>query len=522
MSHRIRRALVSVYEKRGVVELCRELVAREIEILSSGGTARLLAENDVPVRRVSDYTGFPEMLGGRVKTLHPAIHGGILAVRSEPGHLEDLERAGLGTIDLVVVNLYPFEETVARPGTTRAQAIEMIDIGGPTMVRAAAKNAAHVGVVVDPADYEAVAAEIRETGGLADGTRERLALKAFGHTGAYDRAIESYLSSAGAEGDESGDSAFPERIEIEWRKVRDLRYGENPHQSAAVYADPESRGPSVVRAEPLQGKALSFNNLLDFDAALSLATEFDDGACVIIKHGNPCGAALGDSPLDAFRRALECDPVSAFGGVIAFNRPLDGEAARAIAESFYEGVIAPEFSDEARQALARKKKLRLLATGDLSGFAKGGHDLRRVSGGMLVQDWDTSSEVVRECDVVTKRRPSDEEWRTLAFGWIICKHVKSNAIVYAADGRTVGVGAGQMSRVDSAKIGVDKAQLSLDGAVMASDAFFPFRDGIDAAAAAGIRAVVQPGGSIRDAEVIEAADEHGMTMVFTGHRHFRH
>jgi phosphoribosylaminoimidazolecarboxamide formyltransferase/IMP cyclohydrolase len=519
MSHRVRRALVSVFDKQGVVELCRELVSRKVEILSSGGTARLLEDNGVAVRKVSDYTGFPEMLGGRVKTLHPAIHGGILAVRSEPGHMEDLERAGLGTIDLVVVNLYPFEQTIAREGTTRAQAIEMIDIGGPTMVRAAAKNHGDVGVVVDPADYADVTREIAAEGGLSDATRRRLAVKAFGHTGAYDRAIAAYLTA----GEPAGDAAtFPETLRLELEKVRDLRYGENPHQSAAVYVDPASSGPSVVRAEPLQGKALSFNNLLDFDAALCLATEFDDGACVIIKHGNPCGAALGDTPLEAFQRALACDPVSAFGGVIAFNRPLDGETARTIAESFYEGVIAPEFSEDAREGLARKKKLRLLETGDLAGFARDGRDFRRISGGLLVQDWDRSVEVVRECKVATRRQPSDDEWRTLEFAWVVCKHVKSNAIVYAADGRTVGVGAGQMSRVDSAKIGVEKAQLPLDGAVMASDAFFPFRDAIDAAAEAGIKAVVQPGGSIRDEELIEAADEHGMAMVLTGHRHFRH
>ncbi len=520
MEHRVRRALVSVYDKQGVVELCRELRGREVEILSSGGTARLLAENGIEVRRVSDYTGFPEMLGGRVKTLHPAIHGGILAARSEPSHMRDLEQAGFGPIDLVVVNLYPFRRTAARQDATLADAVEMIDIGGPTMVRAAAKNHAHVGVVVDPADYTAVGNEIRETGGLSLETRRRLAVSAFGHTADYDRAIHDYL--ARELGDAPAGSAFPARLELSLEKLLDLRYGENPHQRAAFYRDPDAAPSSLAGAESLQGKPLSFNNILDFDAALSLAAELPTRACVIIKHGNPCGVGLGDDAETAYRRALEGDPVSAFGGVIAFNRALDGPAAAAIAESFYEGVIAPAFTDEAREALRRKKKLRLLQTGELAGFARSGFDLRRVGGGLLAQDWDRIDAPVRDGMVVTRRAPTDDEWKALEFSWVVAKHVKSNAIVYAAADRTLGVGAGQMSRVDSARFGIQKAQRSLQGCVMASDAFFPFRDGLDVAAEAGVVAVVQPGGSIRDDEVIAAADEHGMAMVFTGERHFRH
>jgi phosphoribosylaminoimidazolecarboxamide formyltransferase/IMP cyclohydrolase len=522
MQNRIRRALVSVFDKEGVVELCQTLARLEIEILSSGGTARLLSENGVPVTRVADYTGFPEMLDGRVKTLHPRIHAGILAVRSNPAHMADLEKHEIGPLDLVVVNLYPFEETVARPGAGRAEVVEMIDIGGPTLVRAAAKNHDHVGVVVSPADYGRVAAEIEADGGLSDATRLELAARAFGHTARYDTAVCGYLSQAAAPEEPAEASPFGDRLRIDYVKAQELRYGENPHQRAAFYRDPEAGAPSVANAKQLQGKELSFNNILDFDAALATAVEFSQTACAIIKHGNPCGAALGADPAEAFSRALECDPLSAFGGVIAFNRPLDGATAQAVAEIFFEGVIAPAFDDEARKALKRKKKLRLLETGDLSRYVDGGFDLRRVRGGLLAQEWDRVEERVRESRVVTERQPTEEEWRALEFAWKVARHVKSNAIVYTSADRTLGVGAGQMSRVDSARLGVQKAQSPLEGAAMASDAFFPFRDGLDVPAEAGIRAVIQPGGSIRDAEVIEAANEHGMTMVLTGRRHFRH
>jgi phosphoribosylaminoimidazolecarboxamide formyltransferase/IMP cyclohydrolase len=524
MNHRIGRALVSVHDKRGVVEFCRDLMACRIEILSSGGTARLLEEHGILVRRISEYTRSPEMLGGRVKTLHPAIHGAILAIRSDHTQMDELRRAGFDPIDLVVVNLYPFRDVAGHQGATLAEAVEMIDIGGPSLVRAAAKNFQDVGVVVDPADYAPVAREIRQLGGLSSGTRWRLAVEAFRHTSAYDSAIHEYLARAAPADAERPAAAprFPERLMLGWIKLQDLRYGENPHQAAAFYRDPEAVGPSVAAAELLQGKPLSFNNILDFDAALSLVAEFEAGACAIIKHGNPCGVALGPDALTAYRRALECDPVSAFGGVIAFNRSVDREAAEAIAESFYEGVIAPAFDPAAREPLGGKKKLRLLATGELSRFERPGLDLRRVTGGLLVQDWDRSGPKVREAKIVTRRAPTEEEWEALEFSWTVVQHVKSNAIVFARADRTVGIGAGQMSRVDSARFGILKARASLQGCSMASDAFFPFRDGLDVAADAGVRAVVQPGGSIRDGEVVAAADERGMAMVFTGQRHFRH
>lgn len=520
MNRPIRRALLSVFDKDGILELGRSLADAGIEILSSGGTARLLKDNGVAVVAVPDYTGFPEMLDGRVKTLHPKIHGGILALRDNEGHMADLARNAIEPIDLVVVNLYPFEKTAGTEGISLRDVIEMIDIGGPTMVRAAAKNFAHVGIVVDPADYAAVIGEIQADGWLADATRRRLAVRAFQHTCAYDSAVHAYLARNG-ETHSAGD-AMPERLSIDFVKKQGLRYGENPHQQAAFYHEPAAAGLSFAEAIQLQGKELSFNNILDFDAALCLVAELQSGACAIIKHGNPCGAALGSDPRTAFERALECDPMSAFGGVIAFNRGVDARTAEVIAEHFFEGVLAPCFDVEARERLARKKNLRLLEIGDLAGRRREGFDLRRVSGGILAQDWDRVSESVRDSDVVTQRAPTDEHWQALEFAWAICKHVKSNAIVYANAKRTVGIGAGQMSRVDSARLGVEKAQSPIAGTVMASDAFFPFRDGIDAAAEAGVVAVIQPGGSIRDDEVIAAANEHGLAMVFTGRRHFRH
>jgi phosphoribosylaminoimidazolecarboxamide formyltransferase/IMP cyclohydrolase len=517
----VRRALISVYDKEGIVDLCQALQDLDIEIVSSGGTARLLGENGIAVTRVADYTGSPEMLDGRVKTLHPRIHAGILAVRSNAEHMEDLRRAEIATIDLVVVNLYPFQKTAAIEGIGLSEVVEMIDIGGPAMVRAAAKSFAHVGVVVRPEDYAGVIDELQRTGVLSAPTRHRLSVTAFRHTAAYDNAVYSYLERIKADGKPGdGDTGFPGNLQLDLVKAQDLRYGENPHQQAAYYREPLSAASFAGRAGQLQGKPLSFNNILDFDAALSLAAEFADSACVIVKHGNPCGAALGGEPLTAFSRALECDALSAFGGVIAFNRHVDGRAAAKIAEQFYEGVIAPGFDAEARQALAKKKKLRLLEVGEVDQLRRPGFDVRRVGGGFLVQNWDRIEEDVRGTRVATRRKPTDEEWHDLAFAWTVVKHVKSNAIVYALGDRTVGIGAGQMSRVD--RIGIEKAQTPLEGAVMASDAFFPFRDGVDAAAEAGVRAVVQPGGSIRDEEVINAADEHGIAMVFTGRRHFRH
>jgi len=520
---RVGRALVSVYDKEGIVDLCRVLESRDIEILSSGGTARLLGEHGIPITRVADYTGSPEMLDGRVKTLHPRIHAGILAVRSNEQHMHDLREAAIEPIDLVVVNLYPFEKTAAIEGIALQEAVEMIDVGGPTMVRAAAKNFAHVGVVVRPEDYAPVADELRETGMLSAETRRSLATTAFRHTARYDSAIYSYLDGVNDDGGATDlTSGFPATLELEYLKEQELRYGENPHQKAAFYREPLAGGASVAGAQQLQGKPLSFNNILDFDAALATTVEFAEGACTIIKHGNPCGVALGSEPRSAFERALECDPMSAFGGVIAFNRSVDGRAAEAIAEQFYEGVIAPRFDDEAREILKRKKKLRLLEIGPLGDAPTSGRDIRRVRGGLLVQDWDRIEEDVRKAEVVTSRKPTEEEWRALAFGWTVARHVKSNAIVFARSDRTVGIGAGQMSRVDSVRLGIEKARSSMEGAAMASDAFFPFRDGVDTAVAAGVRAVVQPGGSIRDKDVVAAADEQGVTMVFTGRRHFRH
>jgi phosphoribosylaminoimidazolecarboxamide formyltransferase/IMP cyclohydrolase len=523
MANPIRRALVSVFDKQGVLELSQALAALDVELLSSGGTARLLSENGIGTVPVAEYTGFPEMLDGRVKTLHPRIHAGILALRSSSGHMDDLKRNEIEPIDLVVVNLYPFEKTASTAGIGLGDVVEMIDIGGPAMVRAAAKNYASVGVVVDPGDYAAIVEEIRRDGGLSDATRLRLAVKAFRHTSDYDNAVQVYLSQVGPDGERrTGEAGMPERLSVEFAKVQDLRYGENPHQTAAFFRDPLSGGPSIAGAKQLQGKELSFNNILDLDAALGLAAEFDQGCCVIVKHGNPCGTALGTETLVAYKRALECDPLSAFGGVIAYNRRVDRRTAEAMAEHFFEAILAPEFDEEARAALVKKKKLRLLEVGNLTKFERGGFDLRRVSGGMLAQDWDRLDEKVREGRVATKREPTEEEWRALEFAWTVCKHVKSNAIVYAHSDRTVGIGAGQMSRVDSARLGIQKAQVPLESSVMASDAFFPFRDGLDVAAEAGIKAVVQPGGSIRDDEVVAAADEHGLTMVFTGRRHFRH
>jgi phosphoribosylaminoimidazolecarboxamide formyltransferase / IMP cyclohydrolase len=509
----VRRALLSVFDKEGLVPFARGLAACGVELVSTGGTATLLEESGLPVRRVAGLTGFPEMLDGRVKTLHPRIHAGILAVRANAGHVRDLAEHGIATIDLVVVNLYPFARTAADPGKSLEQIVEMIDVGGPSMVRGAGKNWEDVGVVVDPADYPAVLAAIESTGTLSGELRRRLAAKAFAATAAYDATIAGFLAAEGP---------LPARLRLDLPKAIDLVYGENPHQRAAFYRDDPVPPGSIAGARALQGKPLSFNNILDFDAALGLAAELGTAGCVIVKHGNPCGAALGESAAAAFRAALSSDPTSAFGGVIAFGRPLDAEAAAAIVEAFYEGVAAPAIDDEAREILGRKKNLRVLETGPSGGHARAGLDLRRVDGGVLAQEWDAPGDDVRRGTVATKRAPSPEEWGALQFAWTVVRHVKSNAIVFADAHRTVGIGAGQMSRVDSVRLAIQKARSGLAGSALASDAFFPFRDGLDLAAEAGVGAVVQPGGSIRDEEVVAAADERGLTMVLVGRRHFRH
>ncbi len=518
----VRRALLSVYDKLGILEFARALVDCGVQVLSTGGTGRVLRDEGVPILRVSEITGVPEMLDGRVKTLHPKVHAGILAVRDNAKHQRDVAAFGAELIDLVVVNLYPFEQTARMDGIGLAEIVEMIDIGGPTMVRAAATNFPDVGVVVDPLDYDRVLDELRERGGLSDATRLHLACKAFRHTAAYDTAIFSFLSQLGPDGlRRAADSLFPQKLRLELDKLSDLRYGENPHQRAAVYVEPHGNELTITGATQLQGIELSFNNYLDLDAAVAAAASLADGAAVIVKHNNPCGAAVGGTLAEAFEKARACDPESAFGGIVAFNEPVDLAAAEALSSLFLEAVAAPGFSAEAREILARKKKLRVLQFGGPERPRRTGLDFRRVSGGFLVQEWDRDDELAA-ARVVTRRTPTEDEWSALRFGWRIVRHVRSNAIVFSLGDRTVGIGAGQMSRVESVRIAVHKAGERARGAAMASDAFFPFRDGLDDAAQAGVTAVIQPGGSIRDAEVIAAADEGGIAMIFTGRRSFRH
>lgn len=521
----VTRALISVSDKTGLVEFAQGLAAKGVEILSTGGTAKALREAGLSVRDVADVTGFPEMMDGRVKTLHPAVHGGLLALRDDPAHVSAMETHGIAPIDLLVVNLYPFEDTVAKGGSY-ADCVENIDIGGPAMIRAAAKNHAFVGVVVDVQDYAEVLAAV-QAGGLPLALRQRLAQTAYARTAAYDAAVSTWM--AGAIGE-----ATPRRRVFAGTLAQGLRYGENPHQAAAFYTTGETR-PGVATAKQWQGKELSYNNINDTDAAFELVAEFDPAkgpACAIIKHANPCGVAQGDRALDAYLRAYDCDRTSAFGGIVALNVALDGETARAITEIFTEVVIAPEADDEARAIFAGKKNLRLLTTGGLPDAGAKGLAFRQVAGGILVQDRDSGRVTPEALKVVSARAPSEAEMADLMFAWTVAKHVKSNAIVYAKDRATVGIGAGQMSRVDSTRIGRRKSEdmaeaLSLPlpltiGAVVASDAFFPFADGIEALAEAGAKAVIQPGGSMRDAEVIAAADRLGLAMVFTGQRHFRH
>jgi phosphoribosylaminoimidazolecarboxamide formyltransferase/IMP cyclohydrolase len=520
----IQRALISVSDKSGIVDFARALSAFKVELLSTGGTAKLLASHGIAVTEVSDYTGFPEMLDGRLKTLHPKIHGGLLGRRDLDSHVQAMRQHRIPPIDLVVVNLYPFEETVAQPSCTLEQAIENIDIGGPTMLRAAAKNHAAVTVVVDSRDYaEVLEAMKRDRGAVGQDLRFRLAVKAFEHTARYDGAIANYLGALDADGARAG---FPHTFNQQFVQASPLRYGENPHQKAAFYVEPHPAEACVATARLLQGKELSYNNIADADAALECVKSFDEIACVIVKHANPCGVAIADSPLEAYKHAYITDPTSAFGGIIAFNRPLDAMTAKAILErQFVEVIITPSVNDDAKPILATKANVRVLECGAWGQQRPAGLDFKRVTGGLLVQDADYGLVTEQELKVVTQRAPTKQELRDLLFAWKVVKFVKSNAIVYCKEGRTIGVGAGQMSRVYSARIASIKATdagLEVRGSAMASDAFFPFRDGIDQAAEVGITAVIQPGGSMRDAEVIEAANQHGIAMVFTGMRHFRH
>jgi phosphoribosylaminoimidazolecarboxamide formyltransferase/IMP cyclohydrolase len=514
----VTRALISVFDKTGVTEMARGLAALGAEILSTGGTAKTLREAGLAVTDVGTYTGWPEILDGRVKTLHPKIHGGLLGRRSDPRHVAQMAEHGIGPIDVLVVNLYPFEGVTSKADCTFEEAIENIDIGGPALLRSAAKNHEHVVVVVDPADYGRVL-EALKAGHVDLPMRRELAKKVFQHTARYDSLIAGYLERQ--QGRPEG--KFPFILSLQFERVAMLRYGENPHQQGAIYRELNTREPSVSRARILHGKAMSYNNYLDADSALEVVKEFDEPAVAIVKHNNPCGVALGATPVEAYVRARATDPVSAFGGVIAFNCPVDLAAAKEIASTFVEVVVAPSFAEDALNELKRKKDLRLLEVGPLAGRADQGLDLKKLVGGLLVQDRDLGElGEVTALPVPTKRKPTQEEYAACAFAWKVCKHVKSNAIVYAKAGQTVGIGAGQMSRVDAVKLAAMKAVLPVKGSVMASDAFFPFRDGIDAAAEAGITAVIQPGGSIRDAEIVQAADEHGMAMIMTGMRHFRH
>jgi len=520
-----KRALVSVFRKDGLAPLAQGLATRGFEIVSTGGTAEEIRKAGIAVRGVSELTGFPEILDGRVKTLHPKVHGGLLAKRGDAAHAKAMADNGLVPIDVLVVNLYPFEDKVAK-GAAFDEALEHVDIGGPAMVRAAAKNFRDVAVVVDPADYPLLLEQLDQPDGIDRATRLYFAQKAFRHTSRYEAAIAAYLSQA--EVKESGygaaesDETFPYRLSLTFEKVQDLRYGENPHQRAAFYSDLGSTLYSVASARKLQGKELSFNNILDLDAAWRLVTELSEPACTVVKHTNPCGTGIGATPLEAFERAWEGDPLSAFGGIVAVNRRVDAALARKLAAVFIEAVIAPGFEGDARQTLHGKKNLRVMDM-DTTGIHRvTGFDVRRVMGGLLAQEWDLFRLDRQKCEVVTRRKPGEDEWKAMLLAWTVVKHVKSNAIVYANAVQTVGVGAGQMSRVDSARFAALKAKLSLAGCAAASDAFFPFRDGVDEIAKAGARAIIQPGGSVKDDEVIASANEHNLAMVFTGVRHFRH
>lgn len=515
----IKKTLISVSDKSGIVEFAKRLRELGIEILSTGGTAKTLEKAGIAVTQVESHTRSKEILGGRVKTLHPSIHGGILAIKDNPEHKKQMEENGIESIDMVVANLYPFEQTIAKPGVSLEEAIENIDIGGPAMVRAAAKNHAFVAVVTDPADYEVVIEEMKSSGEVGEKTRLRLAQKAFALTARYDSAITAFLS-------QSADGAgFPENITVHLKKQMDLRYGENPHQKGAFYIE-QTADACVSTAKQLQGRELSLNNIYDTDSAFELAKEFDpdkSAACVIVKHNNPCGVALGKTPAEAFEKAKACDPVSAFGGIVALNCEADAKIARHITDMFVEVVIAPGFSPECFKILSQKQNMRVLKTPAINKKRAESHDIKKVTGGALIQDRDsTADEDFESASSPTDRKPTLAEIADMQFAWKVCKHVKSNAIVFAKDSATVGIGAGQMSRVDSVKLAAMKAEKPTEGCVMASDAFFPFRDGIDEAAKAGIKAVIHPGGSIRDEETTAAANEHEMAVLLTGIRHFRH
>jgi len=522
---KVTQALISVSDKHGAVDFARELATLGVKLLSTGGTAKLLRDAGLAVTDVSDYTGFPEMLDGRVKTLHPKVHGGILGIRGNAEHEATMTKHGIPTIDLVVVNLYPFAQTIAKKDCSLADAIENIDIGGPTMVRAAAKNHGDekggCAVVVEPADYAGIIAEMKANGGaISAATRFALAKKAFVHTARYDGAIANWLTALDAD---NKPATFPARLQLAFDKVDTMRYGENPHQQAAFFKEPNPVAGSIASYEQLQGKELSYNNIGDADAAWEAVKAHETTACVIVKHANPCGVALGATALEAYRRAFSTDPTSAFGGIIAFNCAIDKVTAEAVSGQFAEVIIAPEITAEARAVFAAKQNLRVLVVP--MGRTAGVFDYKRVGGGLLVQTADEARITQADIKVVTKRVPTEQEMRDLLFAWKVAKYVKSNAIVYCKDAMTVGVGAGQMSRVDSARIAAIKAEnnkLTVVGSVVASDAFFPFRDGLDVLAKAGATAVIQPGGSVRDAEVIAAADEQNIAMVFTGFRHFRH
>jgi phosphoribosylaminoimidazolecarboxamide formyltransferase/IMP cyclohydrolase len=511
-----KRAIISVSDKTGILELARELVHLGYEIVSTGGTFKTITQGGVDATHVTDVTGFPEILEGRVKTLHPNIHGGILAKRT-PEHLAQLAELDIVPIDLVVVNLYPFKETIARKNVTLEEAIENIDIGGPTMVRAAAKNYQGVAVVVNPQRYQEIIEQLRSTGTIREETRLSLAQEAFAHTADYDTHITAYLAQVKGDG-----KSFPSHLCLQGEKIQELRYGENPHQKAAFYRDIDARGVGVGTARQIHGKELSFNNIVDLNAALELVKEFSDPAAVIIKHTNPCGTALGNNLIQAYERAFQADPVSAYGGIVGLNCPVDLKTAQKMAETFLEAVIAPSFSEEALEVLTKKANIRLLETGVFTPETENSFDVKRVHGGILLQDVDLGKVDFADLQVVTKRKPTQEEIAELLFSWRVVKHVKSNGIVVSKNRQTLGVGAGQMNRVGAAQIALTQGGQECRGAVLASDAFFPFRDTVDLSGQAGIMAIIQPGGSLKDEESIRAADEYGIAMVYTGMRHFKH